>query len=156
MAGRSSSPSPRPAASCSRATAAPATSGWRSGSRSSVQKSGTPSPGRPRSCPGSPARIIRNNGGGASPVRARLATTFQSLTVRNYRLFITGQMLKLLGSWMQVTAQDWLVLQMTDNSAQALWMVTAFQFTPVLLLTLYGGKLADRFDKRKKIGRAHV
>jgi len=84
-------------------------------------------------------------------VRARLATTFQSLTVRNYRLFITGQMLKLLGSWMQVTAQDWLVLQLTDNSAQALGVVTAFQFTPVLLLSLYGGKLADRYDKRKII-----
>ena len=84
-------------------------------------------------------------------MRARLATTFQSLTVRNYRLFITGQMLKLLGSWMQVTAQDWLVLQLTDNSAQALGVVTAFQFTPVLLLSLYGGKLADRYDKRKMI-----
>jgi MFS family permease len=84
-------------------------------------------------------------------VRARLSTTFQSLTVRNYRLFVIGQMLKLLGSWMQVTAQDWLVLQLTDNSAQALGLVTAFQFTPVLLLTLYGGKLADRYDKRKLI-----
>lgn len=84
-------------------------------------------------------------------MRARLATTFQSLTVRNYRLFVTGQMLKLLGSWMQVTAQDWLVLQLTDNSAQALGVVTAFQFTPTLLLTLYGGKLADRYDKRKLI-----
>jgi MFS family permease len=80
-----------------------------------------------------------------------LARTFQSLTVRNYRLFVTGQMLKLLGSWMQVTAQDWLVLQLSDNSAQALGIVTAFQFTPVLLLTLYGGKLADRYDKRKII-----
>jgi MFS family permease len=84
-------------------------------------------------------------------VRAQLARTFQSLTVRNYRLFVAGQMLKLLGSWMQVTAQDWLVLQLTDNSAQALGLVTAFQFTPVLLLSLYGGKLADRYDKRKLI-----
>jgi MFS family permease len=80
-----------------------------------------------------------------------LSTTFQSLTIRNYRLFVTGQMLKLLGSWMQVTAQDWLVLQLTGDSAQALGLVTAFQFTPVLLLTLYGGKLADRYDKRKII-----
>jgi MFS family permease len=80
-----------------------------------------------------------------------LATTFQSLKVRNYRLFVTGQMLKLLGAWMQVTAQDWLVLQLSNNSAQALGVVTAFQFTPVLLLSLYGGKLADRYDKRALI-----
>jgi MFS family permease len=46
-------------------------------------------------------------------------------------------------------AQDWLVLELSDNSATALGLVTALQFTPVLLLTLYGGQLADRYDKRK-------
>jgi MFS family permease len=81
-------------------------------------------------------------------VRARLGTTFQSMTVRNYRLFATGQITKLIGVWMQFTAQDWLVLQLSHDSAYALGVVTALQFTPVLLLTLYGGKLADRHDKR--------
>jgi MFS family permease len=75
-------------------------------------------------------------------------TTFGSLQVRNYRLFTIGQLVKLLGTWMLFTAQDWLVLQLSDNSASALGVVTALQFTPVLLLTLYGGQLADRFDKR--------
>jgi MFS family permease len=75
-------------------------------------------------------------------------TTFGSLKVRNYRLFTTGQLIKLLGVWMLFTAQDWLVLQLSDNSATALGVVTALQFTPVLLLTLYGGQLADRYDKR--------
>ncbi|GAA2592350.1 MFS transporter [Dactylosporangium fulvum] len=75
-------------------------------------------------------------------------TTFGSLKVRNYRLFTTGQLIKLLGTWMLFTAQDWLVLQLSDNSASALGIVTALQFTPVLLLTLYGGQLADRYDKR--------
>lgn len=76
-------------------------------------------------------------------------TVFGSLKVRNYRLFTTGQLVKLLGTWMMFVAQDWLVLQLTDNSPTALGAVTALQFTPVLLLTLYGGQLADRFDKRR-------
>jgi MFS family permease len=67
------------------------------------------------------------------------------------RLFITGQLVKLIGVWMLFIAQDWLVLELTDNSGTALGLVTALQFTPVLLLTLYGGKLADRFDKQKML-----
>jgi MFS family permease len=81
-------------------------------------------------------------------VRARLGTTFQSLNVRNYRLFTIGQITKLIGVWMQFTAQDWLVLTLSHNSPSALGVVSALQFLPVLLLTLYGGKLADRYDKR--------
>jgi MFS family permease len=81
-------------------------------------------------------------------VRARLGTMFQSMTVRNYRLFATGQVTKLIGVWMQFTAQDWLVLELSHNSAYVVGVVIALQFTPVLLLTLYGGKLADRYDKR--------
>jgi MFS family permease len=82
-------------------------------------------------------------------VRSRLSNTFRSLRVRNYRLFATGQLVKLTGVWMQFTAQDWLVLQLSHQRATALGTVTALQFLPVLLLTLYGGKLADRYDKRK-------
>ena len=88
-------------------------------------------------------------------MRARLGTTFQSLTVRNYRLFASGQILKLIGVWMQFTAQDWLVLELSHDSAYALGVVTALQFTPILLLTLYGGKLADRHDKRQLLIAAH-
>jgi MFS family permease len=79
------------------------------------------------------------------------ASLFRSLRVRNMRLFITGQLVKLVGVWMLFIAQDWLVLELTDNSGTALGLVTALQFTPVLLLTLYGGKLADRFDKQKML-----
>ena len=75
--------------------------------------------------------------------------TFGSLKVRNYRLFAIGQLIKLIGTWMLFTAQDWLVLQLSHNSPQALGVVTALQFTPVLLLTLFGGKLADKYDKRR-------
>jgi MFS family permease len=79
----------------------------------------------------------------------RLVKTFQSLTVRNYRLFATGQLVKLVGVWMMFIAQDWLVLQLSDNSATAVGVTVALQFTPILLLSLVGGALADRYDKRK-------
>jgi MFS family permease len=81
-------------------------------------------------------------------VRAVLSTTFRSLQVRNYRLFATGQLVKLIGGWMMFTAQDWLVLDLSNNSPGALGAVAALQFVPVLGLTLWGGKLADRYDKR--------
>ncbi|MPZ26336.1 MAG: MFS transporter [Micromonosporaceae bacterium] len=81
-------------------------------------------------------------------MRIRLKRTFQSLTVRNYRLFATGQLVKLVGVWMMFIAQDWLVLQLSGDSATAVGFTVAMQFTPILLLTLVGGSLADRYDKR--------
>ncbi len=81
-------------------------------------------------------------------MRAYFRSTFQSLQVRNYRLFATGQLVSLIFGWVQITAQDWLVLQLSHSSPTALGVVTALQFTPVLLFTLYAGTLADRFDKR--------
>lgn len=89
-------------------------------------------------------------------MRAVLGTTFRSLQIRNYRLFATGQLIKLVGVWMMFTAQDWLVLNLSGNSPAALGIVTALQFLPVLLLTLWGGKLADRYDKRKLLIAANA
>ncbi|MEU4215670.1 MFS transporter [Actinoplanes sp. NPDC026623] len=89
-------------------------------------------------------------------MRAVLSTTFRSLQVRNYRLFATGQLVKLVGVWMMFTAQDWLVLDLSGNSPAALGIVTAMQFLPVLVLTLWSGKLADRFDKRKLLVMANT
>jgi len=73
---------------------------------------------------------------------------FRSLRVRNYRLYAAGQLVSLTGTWMQRVAQDWLVLELT-NSGTALGVVTALQFLPSLLFGLWGGLLADRYDKRK-------
>jgi len=78
-----------------------------------------------------------------------MSPTFRSLRVRNYRLFATGQAVSLSGTWAQRVAQDWLVLEITDNDPVALGVVTALQFLPVLILGLYGGVLADRHDKRR-------
>lgn len=78
-----------------------------------------------------------------------LAKVFRSLRVRNFRLYTIGQLIKLIGVWMLFIAQDWLVLDLSRDSATALGVVASLQFLPVLLLSLYGGQLADRYDKRK-------
>jgi MFS family permease len=80
-----------------------------------------------------------------SPARVN---PLRSLKVRNYRLYFAGQLVSLTGTWAQRVAQDWLVLQLT-NSGTALGIVTALQFGPALLLSLYGGALADRGNKRR-------
>ena len=66
---------------------------------------------------------------------------------RDFRLFLVGQFVSLCGTWIQTVAQGWLVLQLTD-SAFAVGLVTALGSLPILLLTLYGGVLADRVNKR--------
>ncbi|MEU3726224.1 MFS transporter [Streptomyces sp. NPDC031705] len=85
-----------------------------------------------------------------------LKRTFDSLSVRNFRLFFLGQLLSVTCTWMMVIAQDWLVLELSGNSGTALGVVTALQFTPVLLLTLYGGRLADRHSKRRILVLANL
>ena len=75
--------------------------------------------------------------------------TFASLRIRNYRLFASGQLVSLTGTWMQRVGQDWLVLRLSDNSGTAIGITTALQFLPILLLGLQGGVIADRFSKRK-------
>src|SRR2546421_12606225 len=72
---------------------------------------------------------------------------FLALRHRNFRLFWTGQLISLIGTWMQTTGQAWLVLELT-HSALLLGLVGALQFLPVLLFTLFGGVLADRWPKR--------
>ncbi|HTK62697.1 MAG TPA: MFS transporter [Pseudonocardia sp.] len=76
---------------------------------------------------------------------------WSSLRVRNYRLFAGGQVVSLAGTWMQRIAQDWLVLELSHSSPIALGVATALQFAPTLLLSLWGGVLADRYDKRRML-----
>jgi MFS family permease len=75
--------------------------------------------------------------------------TFASLRNRNYRLYFVGQTVSVSGTWMQQLAQAWLILELTNKSGTALGIVTALQFTPMLLFGAWGGVLADRFDKRR-------
>lgn len=74
--------------------------------------------------------------------------TFRSLRHRNYRLFFISSSVTNVGTWVQRIAQDWLVLQLT-HSGTDLGLVTGLQFLPALFLSLQGGAIADRFDKRK-------
>ena len=75
-------------------------------------------------------------------------TTFDSLRIRNFRLFFIAQVVSVTGTWMQSVAQMWLVLHLT-GSGVALGVTAALQFLPMLLLGTFGGLLADRLDKRR-------
>ena len=74
---------------------------------------------------------------------------WRSFRHRNFRILFPANALSNIGTWVQIVAQDWLVLQLTDNNGFYLGLVTAIQFVPVMLLSLHGGVLADRVDKRK-------
>jgi MFS family permease len=73
--------------------------------------------------------------------------TLPALHHRNYRLFFAGQGLSLVGTWMTAVAQSWLVLQLTGDPFH-LGLIGVFQFTPVLILGLFGGLIADALPKR--------
>ena len=75
---------------------------------------------------------------------------FRSLRIPNYRRWALGAFVSNVGTWMQRTAQDWLVLaELTNQSATALGLVMALQFGPSLLLLPLTGWAADRFDRRR-------
>lgn len=76
--------------------------------------------------------------------------TFRSLKAFNYRVWAIGSLASNVGTWMQRTAQDWLVLaELTDHSATAVGIVMGLQFGPQLLLLPWTGYAADHFDRRK-------
>jgi MFS family permease len=75
---------------------------------------------------------------------------FRALRTRNYRLYFSGQVVSLTGTWMQIVANAWLVLQLS-GSGTAVGIATALQFGPMLLGGVWGGLLADRFPKRRTL-----
>jgi MFS family permease len=79
-----------------------------------------------------------------------VASTFQALRHRNFRLWFAGQLTSLVGTWMQTIAQNWLVYQLT-GSARDLGLVNFVGAIPLVPLTLYAGAIADRFEKRRVI-----
>ena len=76
-----------------------------------------------------------------------LANGSRAFAHRNYRLFFFGQLISLIGTWMQQVAQAWLVLELTHDPF-VLGVVTALAFLPVLILGLFGGLIADALPKR--------
>jgi MFS family permease len=81
-------------------------------------------------------------------LRAVSSETFQSLHIRNFRLFFMGQGISQIGNWLTLIAQTLLVLELTDSGV-ALGALAAAQFGPVLLFGAFAGLVADRSDKRK-------
>ena len=96
---------------------------------------------------------------GPDPMRAQEGYLFRlktyifkggkALRHRNYRLFWTGQLVSLIGTWMQNLAQAWLVLTLSNNDPFALGLVSALQFLPTLLFSLFTGVIADRYSKHR-------
>ena len=74
-------------------------------------------------------------------------TTFRALRHRNYRLFFWGQLVSLIGTWLEQTAISWYVYQLT-GSKLLLGVVSAVGSAPMMLFSIWGGSLADRFPKR--------
>jgi hypothetical protein len=75
---------------------------------------------------------------------------FRALRHRNYRLFFWGQLVSLVGTWMQLIAQQYLIYRLT-GSATMLGIISLLGIIPVLPMTLWGGSLADRLPKRSII-----
>lgn len=87
----------------------------------------------------------------------RWPATFRSLRHRNFRLFWFGQIISLLGSWMQWAAQGWLIAILvkqqlhTENASWYLSFIGIMGSLPMMFLTLYGGTLADKYDRRRML-----
>jgi MFS family permease len=93
----------------------------------------------PEEVTGQPRRVVA----GALSFRQ----TFAALRHRNFRLFFVGQLISLTGTWMQNTAQSWLVYQLT-GSKLLLGIVAAVGSAPMMLFSIWGGSVADRHPKR--------
>ena len=76
-----------------------------------------------------------------------IAAAFPALKSKNYTLYFSGQMVSMIGTWLQIVAQSWLVLQLT-NSVFLIGLVMALSTLPTLLFTLFGGVIVDRFPKK--------
>src|SRR4029077_2577701 len=81
--------------------------------------------------------------------------TFRALRHRNYRLFFWGQLVSLIGTWMQQTAMLWYVYQVT-NSKLLLGLVSAVGSAPMMFSAIWGGALADLYPKRLILVATHA
>jgi MFS family permease len=86
----------------------------------------------------------------STPSGTRAASRFRALRHSNFRRFWIGQLISVIGTWMQMIAQGWLMHRLTD-SALMLGLLGFTQFLPVMLFSLWAGVVADRTDKRRLI-----
>lgn len=83
-------------------------------------------------------------------VRRKAIAAFPAFQSKNYRLYFAGQLVSLVGTWMQTVAQGWLVLQIT-NSAFYVGLIAALNLLPVFFFSLFAGVMVDRFSKKELI-----
>ena len=81
------------------------------------------------------------------PAHSAHPAMFAALAVPNFRRYVSGQSLSLIGTWVETVAQALLVLQLT-HSGTVLGLTTAARYAPILLLSPYAGLLVDRYSKR--------
>lgn len=84
-------------------------------------------------------------------VRGAARKTFAALSVRNYRLYFTGQVISVSGTWMQMVAQTYLILFVLHGTGVDVAIATGLQFVPMLFFGTFGGLIADRVDKRRML-----
>lgn len=87
---------------------------------------------------------------GIKTLKNKVNNIFPALSHRNFRLFWIGQCISLIGTWMQNIGQSWLVLELT-GSALKLGTISAVQFIPMMVFSLFAGTLVDRYSKRKML-----
>ncbi|MGD0074564.1 MAG: MFS transporter [Candidatus Binataceae bacterium] len=88
--------------------------------------------------------------GAPAVARTGRLAAFRALRHRNFRLFFTGQLISLIGTWMQMVAQGWLVLKLT-NSPLMLGVVAFAGFVPILAVSVFAGAVVDHVDRRRLI-----
>src|SRR5512137_2139898 len=82
--------------------------------------------------------------------QSKLRMALRALRHRNYRLFFIGQLISLVGTWMQMVAQSWLVYRLTGSS----FLLGAIGFAsqmPIFLLAFVGGTIADRYNRHRVV-----
>ncbi len=89
-------------------------------------------------------------------LRGATRKTFAALSVRNYRLYFTGQVVSVSGTWMQMVAQAYLILFVLHGTGVDVAIATGLQFLPMLFFGPFGGLIADRLDKRKLLFATQV
>jgi MFS family permease len=82
--------------------------------------------------------------------RQRVRLTFRALQYRNFRLFVIGQLISLIGTWMQMAAQAWLVYRMTGSSL-LLGSIGFVGQIPMFVISPLGGVVADRVNRRRMV-----
>jgi MFS family permease len=112
-------------------------------SNSTIRSSGEPLKDQQNLITGSSEKSV-----GQNTTWARSLGSFPALQNKNYRIYFLGQFVSVIGTWLQVVAQGWLVLQLT-NSAYLIGLVAALATTPSLLFSLFGGVIVDRFPKKR-------